>query len=108
MPFHVLLGNFIFSNKILKHLFAPWWTVLETDTKAHVSILPKSIQGPNICWMSGIPCNDFGWALAILTIGFGAEWFCWVVIMLESALSISSELFSIAFPKIRLNETAWD
>ena len=75
MPFHVLLGDFIFSNKILKHLFAPWWNVLETDTKAHVSILPKSIQGPNICWMSGIPCNDFGWALAILTIGFGAECF---------------------------------
>ena len=49
--------------------------------------------------MSGIPCNDFGWALAILNIGFGAEWFCWAaVVMLESALPISSEIFSIAFP----------
>ena len=59
--------------------------------------------------MSGIPCNDFGLALAIFTTGFGAELFWFVaVIILDSPLPISSEFFSIAFPKVRLNETARD
>ena len=56
--------------------------------------------------MSGIPFNDFGWAVAI---GFGAELICWVaVIMLESALPISSKLVAKALPQMRSNETAKD
>ena len=56
--------------------------------------------------MSGILFNDFGWALAI---GFGAELFCWVaVIMHESALPISSKLVAKVLPQVISNETAKD
>ena len=99
---------------LLKHMFAHWRTVLKTDPKAHVSIslsglCLRSLQGSNICWIFANLCNASGWALAILTVGFGAELFCWVAtITLKSALLISSELVSITFPKIRFNETARD
>ena len=88
---------------LFKHLFAHWRTVLKTDPKAHVSIslsglCLRSLQGFNICWIFANLCNAFGWALAVLIIGFGAELFCRVaMITLKSTLLISSELVSIAF-----------